>query len=68
MIALTLNARIAQLVRRHGSLRAVGAVLGIDYAYLFRLKQGQKNNPSPKLLRKLGLRKVEIVYYEKIRS
>lgn len=62
-----MNERIAQLVRRHGSLRAVGAVLQIDYAYLFRLQHGQKNNPSPKLLKKLGLREVKIVYYEKVR-
>ena len=59
---MTLADRINQLVLRHGSLRAVARVTGINAGYLSRLRHGVKTNPAPKTLRALGLRRV--VSYE----
>ncbi len=47
--------RILELISKHGSLRAVSRVLCIDVAYLARLRDWNKNNPSRKILSKLGL-------------
>jgi len=58
---LTLSDYIAQLEKMHGGLRKAARVLQIDHAYLWRLKMGQKKNPSLSILRKLGLKR-EIVY------
>lgn len=55
---MTLGQRLAELVLRHGSLRAVGRVLSIDHAYLHRLYHGEKKEPSAAVLKKLGLRRV----------
>lgn len=46
-----------KLIEKHGGLRAAARVLGINYAYLWRLKSGEKVNPNAKILRKLGLRR-----------
>lgn len=50
--------RINELVEKHGSLRAVALVLGVDAGYLSRLRDGKKMSPSPPLLKKLGLKKI----------
>jgi len=55
---MTLSERIGQLVEQHGSLRAAARDVGLDWAYLHRLRSGEKTNPSPETLRKLGLRRV----------
>ena len=59
----TLAKRIGELAEKHGSLRAAARVLQIDHAYLWRLANGQKDNPDQALLRKLGLR--QVVLYER---
>lgn len=53
------------LVERHGGVRLAARALRIDHAYLYRLKSGEKDNPTDDVLRKLGLRRV--VSYEPIR-
>lgn len=53
-----LRDRIIELERKHGSLRAAARVLQIDPAYLLRLRDGEKTNPSATTLRKLKLKKV----------
>lgn len=58
-----LQARIDALAETHGGLRAAARVLEVDAAYLSRLRSGAKNNPSPRLLRKLKLRRVVTVTY-----
>lgn len=50
--------QIGQLIHRHGSLRKCARVLEISPAYLSRLFRGEKDEPSEKLLRKMGLRKI----------
>lgn len=60
-----LGARITELMKRHGSLRAVARVTQIDAAYLSRLATGGKKNPSKETLRRLGLRAV--VIYERLK-
>ena len=60
---MSIVARIVELEIQHGSLRAAGRALNIDSAYLYRLKTGEKQNPSAKILYKLRLRKV--VRYER---
>lgn len=54
----TLSSRIAELTEQHGSLRAAARSLDFDPGYLARLQSGEKCNPSPALLERLGLRQV----------
>lgn len=56
--------RVKRLVAQYGSYRAVGEVLGIDHAYLNRIANGEKDNMSDDVLRKLGLRR--LFYYAAI--
>jgi len=53
--ALMIKVRVNELVEVYGSVRAVGKALNIDHAYLHRLANGEKQNPSDVTLRKLGL-------------
>lgn len=55
-----LTESIERAVARHGSLRAAAKVLDINFAYLWRLKKGEKANPKPAVLRKLKVRKIVI--------
>lgn len=50
-----LKDRINELTKIYGSTRAVGRALNIDHAYLHRLMNGEKQNPSKTVMRKLGL-------------
>lgn len=47
--------RIDELAIVYGSIRAVGRALNLDPAYLVKLSNGEKTNPSKATLRKLGL-------------
>lgn len=62
---VTLKLRIEELAERHGSLRAAARVLQVDHVYLWRLKNGEKTEPSERLLKKLGLKRVVTVTYER---
>ena len=53
-----LQKRIKELAKQHGSIRAAARVLEVDHAYLWRLVNTIKENPSDDLLRKLHLRRV----------
>lgn len=53
--ALAIKERIIQLQNIYGSCRALGKALNIDHAYLARLRDGEKTQPSSTVLRKLGL-------------
>lgn len=53
-----LRARVDAVVKHFGSLRVAGRALRINYAYLQRLRSGEKVNPTDAVLKKLGLRKV----------
>ncbi len=53
-----LRARIQELAKHHGSLRAVARVLDMDAGYLSRLQGGLKLEPSDAVLRKLGLKRI----------
>jgi hypothetical protein len=55
--------RISQLVDRHGSLRAAARAISLDVGYLSRLKSGEKYNPSARVLKKLGIKKVVSIHY-----
>lgn len=59
-----LQERIAELVERHGSIRAAARVLMVNHAYLYRLSTGEKDDPGEELLRRLKLRRV--VIYERL--
>ena len=56
--------RIKDAVERHGSLRAVARIFRVDVAYLSRLRTSVRYNPSDRLLKKLGLKRV-VTYEEK---
>lgn len=59
-----LRSRIQELAKQHGSLRAAARVLDIDHAYLSRLQDGGKTEPSDAVLRKLGLKRV-VLYIDR---
>ena len=48
----------------YGGLRAAARVLDVSPSYLSRLRDGEKINPSNKILKKLGLKKV--ILYVKV--
>ncbi len=56
--------RIDALTERHGSLRAAARVLKVDAGYLSRLRDGLKTNPSDRLLKKLGIKRVVTIVFE----
>jgi hypothetical protein len=53
-----LRARVEAIVKHYGGVRPAGRALRINYAYLSRLRTGEKSNPTAATLRKLGLRKL----------
>lgn len=59
-----LQKRIRDQMKTWGSYRKLAAILGCDHAYLYCLSTGKKDNPSPELLAKLGLRRIVTVTYE----
>lgn len=59
---LELKEAIAELVERHGGVRAAARVLKISGAYLSRLNRGEKIWPDDKVLKKLGVRRT-VIYW-----
>lgn len=57
----TLERRVAELVKKHGGLRAAARVTGIERSYFYRLATKQNDNPSAKVLRALGLKR-QVIY------
>lgn len=60
----TISDAVQALIDRHGGLRPAARAVGINYAYLWRLWNGVKSNPSDAVLRKLGL--VKEISYRKL--
>lgn len=54
---MEISTRIKQLQRDHGGLRAAARAIGMSPSYMIRLRDGEKLEPSVRLLRKLGLEK-----------
>ena len=48
--------RIADLLKKYGTYRAMSKKLGIDSGYLCSLRTGKKTSPSESVLKKLGLK------------
>lgn len=59
MAKTVLQKHIETLIKEHGGLRAAAKVTGIDHAYLWRLRKGVAAGTSDKILKKLGLTRVE---------
>lgn len=59
-----LRTRVESVISQHGGVRPAARAIQVNYAYLSRLRTGEKSNPTPAVLRKLGLRKV--VSYQEI--
>lgn len=57
---MTLPERVAELVEKHGSVRAAARVLQIDAGYLCRLGTGEKTQPSKMILKRMGLRRIDV--------
>jgi transcriptional regulator with XRE-family HTH domain len=55
---ITLQERIDDLCKTHGSLRKAAKAVDVDFGYLSDLRSGDKTNPSLDVLEKLGLRRV----------
>lgn len=50
-----IQSAVEALVKHYGSYRAVESAIGVNYAYLWRLRKGEKTEPSDDVLRKIGL-------------
>ena len=62
-----IRTRAKELMGQHGGVRAGARVLQIDPGYFSRLISGDKTNPSDKLLKRMGVRRIKTVtYYERI--
>lgn len=58
----TLTLWLRELERHHGGMRAAAEAHGIDPGYWSRMSHGEKSNPSPDMLERLGLREVATLY------
>ena len=54
---IILRERISSLIQQYGGVRKASRAIQIDSAYLVRLRDGQKTDPSDKTLKRLGLKK-----------
>jgi hypothetical protein len=63
LIVVDIHDRIDELLGVHGNYRALGRWIKVDHAYLKRLRDGTKVNPSIDVCRKLGLKKKVIIEY-----
>lgn len=52
-----IQAAAQKKIDQHGGVRKAARALRMTPAYLSRLRSGNKQNPSDKILRKLGLRR-----------
>jgi hypothetical protein len=52
-----IQSAVKRLIEKHAGLRAAGRAVGIDPAYLSRLRCGKKSNPGADILRKLGIKR-----------
>lgn len=50
--------RLTELCKRHGSLRKAAKALKISPAYLSKLIHGEKQNPSPAILRAIAVKRI----------
>lgn len=57
----TLRLRVKHLIETHGGLSKAADKLHIEPSYLYRLGTGERKNPGPSILRRLGLTK-EVIY------
>lgn len=57
----SLQSWVRHLEQQHGGLRAAARATGVDVAYLKRLRDGEKTNPSDATLARLGLVR-QIIY------
>ena len=64
MAPITLKRRVAELIAKHGTLRAAARAIQVEPSYLSRIERGEKDNPSALTLRRMGLR--EVVAYERL--
>lgn len=55
---MTLTKCIQWLILKHGTLRGVARVTGVDVGYLSRLMSGEKTEPSEETLKALGIRRI----------
>ena len=60
---MKVSERVNELVNYFGGLRRLARAYNMDVSYLSRLWSGEKSNPGPTVLKKLGL--VKIVDYKK---
>ncbi len=51
----------ARLIREHNGLRRAARAVGIDHAYLYRLRHGLMTDPGDEILAKLGIEK-QVIY------
>lgn len=67
-IQTVLNERIAALLSNYGTYEKIAEHLCITGAYLWRLRNGDKSNPSDAILAKLGIAKTLRETYHRIES
>lgn len=62
MSETTLQKRIDELVRKHGTLRAAAKAVGVSTPYLCRIRSGLHPRLSEETQLKLGVRRMPDVY------
>ena len=63
MNAIEISTRVRQLIAQYGGIRPAARALKMDAGYLLRLKTGEKMNPGPAVLKKLGIVKLAIIQF-----
>lgn len=63
---MTLAEHCRKLIVKHGSARKAAEAIGLNHSYLWRLAKGEKSEPTPDVLEKLGLERV--VSYRKAKQ
>lgn len=58
---LTIKRWLEHLEYMHAGQNAAARACGVDPGYWAKLKTGEKKNPSSETLRKLGLKKIEVL-------
>lgn len=57
---LTLEEHLTKLERKHGTIQRAAEYFGLTPSYWYKLRTGDKNNPSRMILDKLGLAEIRI--------
>ena len=64
-VHLTLEEHLTQLEEKYGTIQNAAEHFGLTPSYWYKLRIGDKRNPSQKILDKLGLHEIRIYKLKK---